>query len=210
MTPGPDIIRKCSGCGKLIVEHTINSGNTFGARFWTDGKRDMPMLPDSPWLVKCEHCGELVWIDEQEQVGEIEPWGLMGENDDKFKDALPFATPSLQDYLTALSKGVPEKGKEKYIRLRAWWAGNDVRRETDRAEAMRADELTNLSALVQLLAEDDENDRIMKAEAKREQGLFEEAENLLSSPFSKDVTHAVAIIRDLVERRISVVMEIKF
>jgi len=30
MLPGPTIIRKCSACGKLIEEHTISSGNTFG------------------------------------------------------------------------------------------------------------------------------------------------------------------------------------
>jgi hypothetical protein len=80
MTPGPTIIRECSACGKHISQHTIGSGNTFGARFWTDGKRDAPMFPDQPWLVRCQHCGTLVWIDEQTQIGEIDSWS--SESDD--------------------------------------------------------------------------------------------------------------------------------
>ncbi|MBN1464158.1 hypothetical protein JXA02_00250 [candidate division KSB1 bacterium] len=38
MILGTVIIRKCSACGELIVEDSIGSGNTFGARFWTDGR----------------------------------------------------------------------------------------------------------------------------------------------------------------------------
>jgi len=72
MLPGPTIIRRCSACTKLIEQFTLNSGNTIGARFWTDGKRDAPMLPDELWLVKCQQSGALVWIDEQEQVGIVE------------------------------------------------------------------------------------------------------------------------------------------
>ena len=44
MLPGPTIIKKCLVCSKSIEHHTIGSGNTFGATFWTDGKREAPML----------------------------------------------------------------------------------------------------------------------------------------------------------------------
>lgn len=210
MTPGPTVIRKCSACGNLIAEHTIGSGNTFGARFWTDGKRDAPMLPDAPWLVKCAHCGAHIWIDEQEQIGEIEPWGQTGTNDAKFKDVRPPATPSLQDYLTTLAKGVLPREKEKYLRLRAWWAGNDGRREKDRAGTMLDEELTNLRSFVQLLDDADENDRIMKAEAMRELGRFAEAEALLAKSFSEELTQAAAIVSDFTRQKIQNVREMKF
>ena len=95
MTPGPTIIRKCSACVKHITQDTIGSGNTFGARFWTDGKRDAPMLPDQPWLIRCPHCATLIWIDEQEQVGEIEPWGEKGQAAGNFKDARPASEPNI-------------------------------------------------------------------------------------------------------------------
>lgn len=71
MMPGPTAIRRCSACSKLIAERTIMSGNTFGARRWTDGKLNAPMLPEQPWLVKCPHCFALVWIDEQEEVSSV-------------------------------------------------------------------------------------------------------------------------------------------
>ena len=44
MLPGPTIIRECPECGQPIKQWTLLSGNAFGARFWTDGKPDAPML----------------------------------------------------------------------------------------------------------------------------------------------------------------------
>ncbi len=58
MTPGPTIFRKYSACSKAIEQDTIGSGNTFGATFWIDGKREALMLPDQHWLVMCPHCHE--------------------------------------------------------------------------------------------------------------------------------------------------------
>jgi len=72
MLPGLTIIKKCSACSKLIKQETISSGNTFGATFWTDGKREAPMLPEQPWLVMCPHCHVPLWIDELEElVGDL-------------------------------------------------------------------------------------------------------------------------------------------
>ena len=136
MTPGSTIIRKCSVCAKHLAQHTIRSGNTFGARFWTDGKRDAPMLPDQPWLVKCPHCSTLLWIDEQKQVGEIDPRDARGDAADRFKDARPVSEPTLAEYTTCLSAGLRDKKKERYVRLRTWWAGNDVRRESGHSAPM--------------------------------------------------------------------------
>jgi len=209
MLPGPTIVRECSACGKHIAQSTIRSGNTFGARFWTDGKRDAPMLPDEPWLVKCPHCNTLVWIDEQKKVGEFDPWGSNTRDGDNFPDARPASTPTLQDYASFLEAGVSDKEKERYVRVRAWWAGNDLRRETGQPTPLDSFDTQNLRALVTLLDESDENDRIMKAEALRELGDFEAAEKLLASEFSDDLLQAVSIIRDLNQKRIATVAEIK-
>lgn len=115
MKPGPTIIRKCSVCTKPVKQHTIGSGNTFGATFWTDGKREASMLPDQPWMVICPHCHSTLWIDELETLGETGPWG---DGRGKFKDAIEYETPSLDDYLTALGKGEDTPEKERYVRLR--------------------------------------------------------------------------------------------
>ncbi len=212
MTPGPTIIRKCSACGKHIAQHTIGSGNTFGARFWTDGKRDAPMLPDEPWLVKCQHCGTLVWIDEQTQVGEVAPWGCSSGADDRnrFSDARPGTTPTLQDYADFLDAGESDRDKERYVRLRAWWAGNNPRREKGQSTELDSFETQNLRAFLALLDEDEDSDRIMKAEVLRELGEFNEAENLLATEFCNELTQVVSMIRDLNQKRIATVAEMKF
>ncbi len=210
MTPGPTIIRKCSACGKYIAQHTIRSGNTFGARFWTDGKCDAPMLPDQPWLVKCSHCSAIVWIDEQKEVGKIEPWGPRSRTADEFKDARPASTPDLHDYIGCLTAGVSDKQKEKYLRLRAWWASNDIRRDSDRATPLTEIETANLRAFLSLLDEKSDNDRIMKAEVLRELGLFEDAESLLATQFEEGLMQAVGIIRSLNQQRSTAVEEMKF
>ena len=67
MLPGPDMYKHCSSCHQLIIEETLMSGNTFGAIYWSDGKREAPMLPKTPWLITCPHCKALLWIDALEK-----------------------------------------------------------------------------------------------------------------------------------------------
>lgn len=209
MSPGPTIVRECCACGKNIAQYTIRSGNTIGARFWTDGARDAPMLRDQPWLVKCPHCRTLVWIDEQKQVGVIDPRGSETRGADKFADARPALTPTLQDYAHFLEAGVSDKQKERYVRLRAWWAGNDLRRESGQSTPLDSFETANLRAFVTLLDEAEDNDRLMKAEALRELGEFADAEILLATEFGDELKQAVSIIRDLNQKQITTVAEMK-
>lgn len=69
MMPGLDIILECPGCEKPVSQMTLLSGNTFGARYWTDRKIEAPMMLDIPWLVKCPECAFLFWADEAEELG---------------------------------------------------------------------------------------------------------------------------------------------
>ena len=206
MLPGPTIIRKCSACGQLIEESTILSGNTFGATYWTDGKRDAPMLPDSLWLVQCPHCQALVWLDEQEQAGEKEPWGA----DDTFEGSRPVAEPTHEAYLHALAEGLPSAEKERYVRLRAWWSGNDTRRGAKTRSGLSEKELRNLEAFAELLDEGEGNDRLTKAEIMRELGRFDEAAGLLTEPFSEELSRAAAFIGKLVREENTQVAEMQF
>lgn len=45
MIPGPTLVRARPECKALAKHEAIQSGNTFGARWWTDGAMDAPMLP---------------------------------------------------------------------------------------------------------------------------------------------------------------------
>lgn len=208
MTPGSIIIRRCSSCGILIQQFTLGSGNTFGATFWTDGKCEAPMLPDEPSLVKCRHCSTLVWIDELETVGEIDYDTDKGE---KFKKAVGYDTPSADEYQKVLLSGISDRKKERYIRLRYWWAKNDGRRKTKKMIPLSADEIANLEAFALLLDENDDDDRLMKAEIFREIEKFEDGMSLLSKKsFGDGMTQAVEIIKGLIEKRNSSLTEMNF
>jgi hypothetical protein len=207
MLPGPTIIKICSECSGLVAEDTVMSGNTFGATFWTDGKRDAPMLPDQPWLVKCPHCQASIWIDEQDKAGEIDD----SSKNEKFKDAKSYRTPKLKDYFNILNIGNLDKKKELYLRFRAWWAGNDERRETVSARNYLSDEeKANLEGLYRILDYSNDNDRLMMAELKRELGEFDDAGAIMNEPFGNGLTQAASIIKELIEKKELFVAEMKF
>ncbi len=56
MRPGPIDIAACPRCGALAKIRTISSGNTMGARAWSDGKTDAPMMPTTPPIACCGAC----------------------------------------------------------------------------------------------------------------------------------------------------------
>lgn len=196
MTPGPTLIMKAPGCKELIKFPTIASGNTFGATFWTDGKREAPMLPDALWLRKSPSEGVVFWSDECEEVGQI---GLSADHEIKPEwRHLDFAEePTERDYIDVISNGFADTEKKlRYVRTRLWWAGNDRirRKEIDR---LSDEHLKNLHALVVILAEDKDDQRLMKAEALRELSRFNDALRLLERNFPKNYRHAVQRIHGL-------------
>lgn len=205
MLPGPTIIRLCSSCTGQIEDATIESGNTAGALFWTDGKCDAPMLPSRPWLIKCPHCEALLWLDELDVVGEIEPVGKSIE----FPEARDYRSPSFNEYLAMLETGISHKNKKLYLHIRAWWAGNDMRRLDLQRIPLSEDETNNLTSLAELLDISDDNDRIMKVEALRELGRFEEAASLLESPFAESFEAVAGFIKTLISEQDALVAKIR-
>ncbi len=107
-----------------------------------------------------------------------------------------------------LEKGFSDHKKERYVRLRAWWAGNDGRRSAKARSPLSDSEKANLRRLADLLDEAGGHDRIMKAEILRELGQFDEAMSLLTQPFDDELSRAVAIIKDLVAKKDQFVAEI--
>jgi hypothetical protein len=210
--PGPDIIRECPQCKTKLVQHSIMSGNTFGARFWTDGKMVAPMLPERPWLVKCPKCNSIFWIDDAKKLG-IYGTYYRWNREKRQVQILELASPNESDYLHALQKQMLPKKKELYIRKRAWWLANERMRTDTSATNARVvfsqAQVDNLKRLATLLEERIPAERIIKAEIFRELGQFEVCIKLLSIPF-QDKRHAdlAAYIRQLAEMRIRAVREI--
>jgi hypothetical protein len=198
MTPGPNKILKTRLTGSLVKITTICSGNTFGARFWTDGKCEAPMLPDQPWLRVLPGNSELFWTDECEEVGDENLWG--GAND--FAD-VPFAAePTIEDYDRAMETGMATSAdKERYLRTRRWWAANDPLRKGLTTAATDPTHRANLLTLLTLLDVSAPDQRLISAEIHRELGDFSRAATLLAFQFPKDYDHAVDLIRVLNEKK---------
>jgi hypothetical protein len=205
--PGPDIIRECPKCKTALEHTTMMSGNTFGARFWTDGKMIAPMLPDRPWLVKCPKCTALFWLDEAKKLGEQRRW----DEDKQWPNAVEPSLPTEDDYLRFLGDNNVPKKKELYLRRRVWWATNDAARTNETASVvLSATQEANLEALAKLLNEKDPDQRITKAEILRELRKFDDCISLLTKPFEEE-HHAqvAAVIKGLAEQKSWMVKEIK-
>ena len=204
--PGPDIIRECPKCKTPLEQHTMISGNTVGARFWTDGKMLAPMLPDRPWLIKCPKCGTLFWIDEAKELGKQKGWDKHKE----WPNAVEPILPSEADFLDMLSSSQLPEEKEVYARRHAWWATNDAVRTSESVTvSFSPAQEENLHALANILDDKDPYQRIIKAEIYRELGMFEECAKLLAQPFDKDRhTEVAAFIRKLAEQKLRPVREI--
>lgn len=194
MLPGPTIIKKCSECTGLIKKHTIASGNIFGAIFWTDGKMDAPMPPDSPKLAKCPHCGSLIWIDTLETMDEV---NAFEPRSSKAKEPLVL---DMKDYVSCLeSNKLLKPDVEKDLRMRAWWRGNDERRRGQHS-ALSEMEIQNLTALNKLLDESVDMERFMQAEIMRELGEFDESLELIKALSDEQLLPAASVIRNLAEQ----------
>jgi hypothetical protein len=182
LTPGPTIILECPGCKQGLREFSIGSGNTIGAKWWTDGKMDAPMLPLGHALGKCPHCRELFWIADAKKLAEFRVY----EDKAEWAKAESLLDPVEEDYLAAaMAKGVARE-RELQARKRAWWLANDtVRGRPERTLAWSGARRENLEKLSALINEHEECEIILKAEIARELGQFEACAKLLTRTFTE-------------------------
>lgn len=205
MRMGMPLIKRCEECAGLFEEQTIKSGNTMGARSWTDGKMNAPMMPDIPWLVKCPHCRALLWLDEQPEARNLK-WLKKKVRAGYIK---PYLKLGIADYFKALEHRGLEANKERYLRMRAWWAGNDKRRDTEIMSTLSSREKANLKALEGFMDLSDLSDRLMAAEIKRELGQFDQALDLLMDVLGEDLAHVVIRIAELAREKDPYVRELE-
>lgn len=183
MVPGPDRVVACPHCGAVARQQTLFSGNTFGAVYWSDGKREAPMLPDLPALTRCHGCRRLYWLQDARQLGELDAPGPRQQVPEEWHRAPCAQAPDVEDYAEALTGGLAsDRHREQYLRVRLWWAINDLVRGRPGAEIpaeYRDLFYENLRGLFALLDEDNPAERVPKAEVAREAGDFAEALRLL-------------------------------
>ena len=162
MLPGPKYLYKCPNCGNLLTKGSLMSGNTFGAKVFSDGKRIAPMLPDFPDLTKCKKCDTIFWLSKLKELGTYE-WGDQENLDWQNADEADFL--GIEDYFKALDKGLALKRKEEItVRNQIWWAYNDRIREGDKIFKDESDELRwegNANKLLTLLKPSNLNEKIV-------------------------------------------------
>lgn len=217
MTPGPDKIVACPHCQGLAKYATLRSGNTSGARVWTDGKEITPMFFMPPVAVRCRHCAGCYWLADAKEIGEMEPSHRRRNPDDPAWEGVEYVEePTEAEYYSAIEGGLA-RGREEELCLRilAWWRRNDAFRGRigDRprpARALSEEGRRNLVALAGLLDTADENDLIMKAEVWRELGDFEAAALALSRVDTEQYRDVVEQLRSLCDRKDPGVRELGF
>jgi hypothetical protein len=187
------IVRECPHCKAHVQEETV-SGNTIGATYWTDGKREAKMLPDHPWLAKCPACQGLFWVDEAFE---------MDIGFDAAKGKQQVLALSEKELLRFLAGPALPRDKELYVRVSAWRRANDAwRRNPNATPAFSKDQEQNLKALSDMLDEKEPNQRMLKAEIARELGEFDECLGLLSHPIDEGYGYAVGVIKKLAEEKV--------
>ena len=213
MLPGPDEIRACPHCSKPFRIHTMLSGNNLGARYWSDGKCDAPMLPEYPAVARCPHCRSVFWVEDTIVLGKEscfshhpvdEPaanWCGARELDHLDGEGYQEAIVCNSDF-----------ERERFLRVRYWHTVNDRHRDAISSEDTRAlmtpQHQANLDALLALLREEDASERIMKAEVLRELGLYRDALWLLSD-VPEGVSWAASQIAAMAQAGVSRVFELR-
>jgi len=227
MIPGPTIIKRCNSCQGLLKQRSILSGNTGGAKYWTDGEMLARMLPRTPGLIKCSHCSSIQWTDELEKVDSFETY--MGfralfdkspefeakENEEKLKgnlyETLPYYEQPNAAELLYFANTVLPKEKLLQVRLRAWRKGNDVRRNSDKFYPLSKAEIGNLEMIDQLMQDQNQITNLIYAEVLRELGRYEESRQVIEGKNHGENENEVAqFLLELIDRRDSQVCQIKF
>jgi len=216
MLRGPDEIMACPYCGSLAMCRTWMSGTSFGEIAWSDGKHEhVGMMPPSPpTVVRCRQCAQCYLLAEARKVGTVAPrwFGEDRQADPAWAAAPVVKEPTEEECYQALQDSL-RKGPqlERTLRMLAWWRRNDGLRSHPAGDATASAACRrNLEALATLLDEDDESDRLLKAEVLRELGEFEAARGLLGRAGSALYRGAARQLRDLCDRGDRSVRQLSF
>jgi len=181
MTYGEPIVLKCSTCSGLIKEEIINSGNSIGAIYWTDGKMDAPMFPESHQLIKCPHCKALLWKGHQEKIGT-----LVSLSTNKKNNSMPYEFPSFEDYYTYLDtngqftdKKVIDKDELRYRRFEAWFRKQSKFFMDTNQETPTENQISWIKYMCKEVEKDDVEDYLTLARLKMQLGEIDVVKMLL-------------------------------
>lgn len=206
MLPGPSLIINCPNCGSEKKLISLLSGNTFGAKSWSDTKQEAPMLPRLSVVQKCPHCGHYFMLpDEKPRYSKTNDY-TMDTGDLPFEEMKPA--------FLLLENEVVGTDKELALRLSFIHSFNDAFRFEEKDLRNKADwdlHKSNLLATVPLLKKQGEDSIPVIAEFYREAEEYQRCLDVLDSYIqSNDFLNAVCDeIRMRAKNSDPIVFEIK-
>ena len=209
MLPGNTYIRECPQCSGKFTQPTMASGNTFGAKFWPDGKMDAPMMPDYPAYGGCPHCKGTFWVDDTKVVNSL---GYDEEREipdltlDSNQTPIPYKNPTKKIYLQGLNDLNITKENEIYLRSKLMQIYNDVNRDQKVQHSPIDPQIENWNRLLEILDSKETQEKLLKVEIYREMGNFEEAKKAFTGEFDEEYMDTMDMLDKLIEARDSRVM----
>jgi hypothetical protein len=222
MNAGPDLVLACPHCGALARLFTLSSASPIGAVSWTDGYQEAPLSPRQPNLIRCHGCGALYWTVQAREIGMIDPTASAENREARFAD---FTSPNPPEegapppeawltapqmeildeagYLQAIRDGLAQSPEQELeLRVYAWWRGNDRYRklESPSRHPTSPEAIENAERLIELATDGEHELVLFRAEALRQLGRFEEAQQSLYGLCS-DYAPAREKLFELIEAR---------
>jgi hypothetical protein len=201
MTFGPDLLIRCPGCRNIYIRNSVGSENSLGARYWSDGWNDAPMMPIPPLVAWCEWCHTWFFIEDAEPLVEL-PFGTEpGEH-----KVIPVSDSLDVEAYRSVLKQSWSKEREILLRIRLMWGYNHtLRQDRYRKDPATVESHDNLERLADLL--DSNRDLLMLAEVHRELGEFPRAKEFAIAVIEAESeelnrTWAMRIIRESERRNI--------
>ncbi len=218
MKPGPTIVYQCPTCKKLVTNRSLYSGNTFGAKVYSDKKQIAPMLPEAPAIAICSDCKTIYWLNETNEIGEYDD--VADNKIWNYAEKARFLT--LKEYFMALEQKVYTNPYDEFL-IRNWilWCFNDRIREPGKwsrffgvpkvytSEKEKTLWTENNEKLISLLDLNDVNEKIMIAELSRNLGRFERCVELWNSIDDADVRWLKVLVLKECEKKNSNVFQIR-
>ena len=232
---GSNTIIGCPKCERLF--QIVSRCMSFETRRWTDGAMAIWDFSERRKVTKCSGCNQYFWISDARNVSKDfkSQWDKerltkypSGSGAQRFADMAPewpkewksaeeIITLSEEEYLDAINScAFSDTQQELILRIEAWQAGNDRLRLPRESPVYKphstpvhsAEAKANLERLAEMLDINDANEKILKAEVKRELGLFDKAVELLNVTFPIQYQTIVDFIRFIAEHHDCVVREI--
>ncbi len=196
MKYGQPIYKKCCFCDSPIEVLPLLEGRHTGSILWSDGFMNSPMMPKQEIIAKCDHCKEVVWLIDLENM-------VIEADNQAVKNKITRYTALNEQELFAIIetehyKQLPPE-LQVYLRVEAWHIGNKERRGKTETQAFSKLERENMIALVALLDLGDPQSRVMKAELQRELGEFNSCIEILDYLFDPQFEPIVAKIKEQAE-----------